>query len=122
MGTPGGREFLILIGLPLLLLALIILQFALAGGLRKLRPWVRIPVIILSIIGLIGFPLGTIISGYVLYLMLSAKSKMVFSTEYQRVIAQTPHIRYRSNLLVTVLVVLLVLVAVGSLGLLYSSR
>lgn len=110
-GTLGGYELALLIGSGLLILGLIVLQWKLAGGLRKLRPWVRIPIIIFSVIGLIGFPLGTIISGYILYLMLAAKSKMIFSPEYQQIIAETPHIRYKSSILKTVLVVILLVAA-----------
>ena len=92
-----------------------------AGGLRNLRPWVRIPTIILSIIGLIGFPLGTLISAYILYLMFAAKSKMVFSPEYREIIAATPHLRYRTSFLKTVLVVILIIAAFMALAFFYKS-
>jgi hypothetical protein len=119
-GAAGGSEVGMLIGGALLMLGLIVFQWILAGGLRKLRPWVRIPTIILSIIGLIGFPIGTLISGYILYLMLSAKSKMIFSPEYQQVIAATPHLRYRTSLLRTVLIVLLVIAVFMAIGFLIT--
>jgi hypothetical protein len=66
-------------------------------GLRTLRPWVRIPVGIFAGIGLLGFPLGTLISAYILYLLFSRKGAMVFSPGYQEIIRQTPHIRYRTS-------------------------
>lgn len=115
-GAAGGSEITILIVSALLMLGLIVLQWMLARGLRDLRPWVRIPTIILSIIGLLGFPLGTLISGYILYLMLSAKSKMIFSPEYRKIIADTPHLRYRTSFLKTVLVVILVIAAFMGIG------
>ena len=69
---------------------------------------------ILAGIGLIGFPIGTLISAYILYLLGSQKGVQVFSDEYAEVIAATPHIKYRSSKLVIVLVVLLVaLVVIG---------
>ena len=111
-----GSDLALIIGTSLLLLGLMILQWKLAGGLRNLRPWVRIPTIILSVIGLLGFPLGTLISGYILYLMLSAKSKMVFSPEYRQIIADTPHLRYRTSFLRTFLVVILVLAGFIAFG------
>ena len=120
-GAAGGSEVGMLIGGALLMLGLIVFQWILAGGLRKLRPWVRIPTIILSIIGLLGFPLGTLISGYILYLMFAAKSKMVFSPEYREIIAATPHLRYRTSFLKTVLVVILIIAAFMALAFFYKS-
>lgn len=49
------------------------LQIAIALGLGKLVPWSRIGATIVSCIGLIGFPIGTLISAYFLYLLLSQK-------------------------------------------------
>ncbi len=112
LGSMGGYEIALVLGGGLLIFALIVLQWKLATGLRQLRPWVRIPTIVLSIIGLIGFPLGTLLSAYILYLMFAAKSKMVFSPEYQQVIIDTPQIRYRSSVLKTVLVVILILAVI----------
>ncbi len=57
-------------------------QFSVGAGLRRLRSWARIPVGILSGIGLLGFPMGTIINGYILYLVFSEKGTTVFSPEY----------------------------------------
>ena len=94
------------------LLALGILQLWLAVGLRKLKKIVRIPTMILAGIGLIGFPIGTLISAYILYLLGSQKGVQVFSDEYAEVIAATPHIKYRSPKLIIVLFVLIVAVIV----------
>ncbi len=78
-------------------------------GLRKLRSWVRIPAVILSVIGLLGFPIGTLINGYILYLILSAKGKMVLSAEYQDIMQKTPHIKYRTSWIAwAILIVILV--------------
>jgi hypothetical protein len=78
-------------------------QFWLGHGLRKLKRWARIPTAILSGIGLLAVPIGTLINGYILYLIFSAKGKMVFSDEYREVMEQTPHIKYRTSLLVWIL-------------------
>lgn len=77
--------------------------------LRKLKPWVRIPVCILAAIGLLGFPIGTLINAYVLYLVLSKKGSVVLSPAYKEVIRATPHIRYRTPKWVIALLVLFVL-------------
>ena len=66
-------------------------------AIRRLKPWARWVAVVLSIPGLIGFPIGTIISIYFLYLLLCRKSAMVFSAPYQDVIAATPHIKYRTS-------------------------
>lgn len=80
-----------------------------AHGLRALDPGVKIPAGILAGIGLLGFPIGTLINGFVLYLLFSKKGAMVFSDEYKQVIAATPHIKYRTSIIVWFFVALLVL-------------
>jgi hypothetical protein len=88
-------------------------------GLRTLRPWVRIPVGILSGIGLLGVPLGTLINGYILYLIFCEKGSTVFSPQYAEVIRQTPHVKYRTALwlwiLLAVLIAIVVVVIVSAL-------
>ena len=121
LGSMGGYELALILGGGLLVFTLIVLQWKLATGLRQLRPSVRIPTIVLSIIGLIGFPLGTLISAYILYLMFASKSKMVFSPEYQQVITDTPHIRYRSSVLKSVLVVILILALILGIAAFYRN-
>jgi predicted nucleic acid-binding Zn ribbon protein len=95
----SGTVFMIIAGL----------SFVLGYGLRRLKPWARVPTAILSGFGLLGFPIGTIINAYIMYLVLCAKGKMVFSEEYRDVIAQTPHIKYRSSFLVWILVGIIIL-------------
>ena len=90
------------------------IQIFTAVGLRRLRAWARIPSGILSAIGLIGFPIGTLINGYILYLLFSPKGAMVFSDEYHEVMAQTPHIKYKTSIVVWIfLVLLLTIIAFG---------
>jgi len=66
-------------------------------GLRRLDRKVRAVAIGLSVIGLIGIPIGTIISAYFLYLLGGQKGKFVFSDEYARVRAATPEMKYRTS-------------------------
>ena len=92
-------------------------------AIRRLKSWARIPVGILSGIGLLGFPIGTLINGYILYLVFSEKGKMVFSEEYQAVVRQTPHIKQRTSIVVWILLgVLLVLLGLVIVGALVSVR
>ncbi|MBL9169003.1 MAG: DUF4339 domain-containing protein [Verrucomicrobiales bacterium] len=106
-----------------LLLLLGAAQLFVGSALRRLRPWARIPTAVLSAIGLVGFPLGTIINGYILYLVLGKKGKMVFSPEYAAVMEQTPHIKYRTSILIWVLLGVVVLfIALGLGALLLGTR
>ena len=77
---------------------------------RKLNKRSRLMVGILSGLGLLGFPIGTAINGYILYLVFGKKGKIVFSDEYKEAILATPHIKYRTSAFVWVLVGILVLV------------
>jgi len=106
---PGGVVFM------LALLALAVAQFFGGWGVRKFRPWARILGCVISAIGLLGFPVGTVINVYILYLFLSKKGRTIFSPEYQDVIAATPHIKYRTSIVVWIflaLVLALILFAV----------
>ena len=87
---------------------------AVGRGLRRLRRWVRIPVGVLSGLGLLGFPIGTLINGYILYLVFCKKGEMVFSGDYREVIDKTPHIRYRTSVLVWVVLGLILLLVVAA--------
>ena len=116
----GGAEAILTSGF---LLVLGIGQFWVGTGLRRLKTWARVPTGILSGLGLLAFPIGTLINGYVLYLIFGQKGKMVFSDEYRAVIEQTPHIKYRTSILVwIVLGLLLLLIAFGIIGAFVTRR
>src|SRR5262245_35020684 len=75
-------------GEPLLALVFVVVgvgQIFAGWGLRGLHQWARIVGIVLSVIGLIGFPIGTLISAYILYLLLSKKGRTIFAPGYQDV-------------------------------------
>ena len=103
----AGKEEAMTIPIGIGLVVLGLLQLWLAVGIRKLKRGAKIPAIILSVIGLIGIPIGTLISVYFLYLLCSQKGTMVFSDEYARVIAETPHIKYKTSIFVWILLALL---------------
>ena len=105
-----GREKVVSIGA--LLGALGVLELWLWSGLRKLRRNVRVPAMILAGIGLLGFPLGTIISAYILYVLGSKKGDRVFSDEYAQVIAATPHIKCNLSLVTKVVLAILIVLLV----------
>jgi hypothetical protein len=106
--TPGVR-----ITVVILCTGLGLFQFWVGRGLQKLKSWARIPTGILSGIGLLLFPLGTLINACILYLVFSKKGSMVFSPQYQQVIAATPHIKYKTHIIVWILFgLLIVLIAI----------
>ncbi len=82
-------------------------------GIRKLRPWARTTSIVLAAIGLLGFPLGTLLNGYILYLMLAKKGKRIFEDDYKDIIEATPHVKYRTSIVVWIFLGLLVLAIAG---------
>ena len=101
--APGPVE----LGLVLFLFAIAIALFFGGHWLRRLDRRARFVVAIFSGLGLVQIPIGTIIHGYILWLVFSRKGSVVFSAHYQKAISCTPHIKYRSS---KVLIVLLVVV------------
>ncbi len=85
------------------------LQFQVGRWLRVLNPKARTPATIFAILGLLGFPFGTLINGYILYLLRSKKGDMVFSESYREVITATPHIKYKTSIAIWILLGVLVL-------------
>ena len=99
------------------------LPFQVGRWLRALNPKARTPATALSILGLFGFPVGTLINVYILYLLRSKKGAMVFSDHYHEIVAATPHIKYKTSLVVWIFVGLLVfLLALALIIPLFASR
>lgn len=86
------------------------LQFGTGYGLRRLHPASRSRAILLSVLWLLYVPLGTLVGGHFLWLMNSARGKYVFMPEYKQVIEQTPHIKYKTSIVVWIFVGLVVFV------------
>jgi hypothetical protein len=108
--TAGGAVDGMLVAAGLAVSALSIVYLGSGWGLRALRPWARVPAVVLAAIGLLGFPIGTLINAYILWLLLSRKGRTVLSAEYAAVVKVTPHIKYRTSIVVWA--------ALGMLGLL----
>lgn len=97
-----------------LFLAISIAQLLGGRAMQKLNPKGKVFAIIISAIGLLGFPCGTLISGYLLYLLLSQKGEMVFSDRYKEIMQATPHIKYKTSIIVWIFLFLLLgLIAFG---------
>lgn len=106
-GQAGGNGFAFGLVIMILMLGIGALQFSTGLGMRKVRPWVKIPATILAALGLLSFPVGTLINLYVLYLLHSKKGQVVLAESYQNIIAQTPEIKYKTSMIVKVLAVIL---------------
>ena len=108
----------------------VVISAGLGYGLRNLQQWARwimivlmgLSLVLLAVMvmalavmspaiaagSLVGGALPGLFVGYIFYLMASAKGSMVFSTEYSEVIRQTPHVKYKTSIIVKVLLGLLV--------------
>jgi hypothetical protein len=95
-------------------------QLLVGVGLRGLKPWCRIPAIVLAALGLCAVPIGTLINGYILYLVASQKGATIMTEEYRHIIEQTPHIVFRTSLTNWILLILFLLVGIGIIGLLLT--
>jgi hypothetical protein len=105
------RSFLIIMA-PIYL-GLGALSIAVGRGLRTLQPWARTVCLILSFLGLLGFPVGTLVNAYILYLLISAQGKRVFEDDYRGIVAATPHIKYRTSIVAWVILGVLLLAIVA---------
>lgn len=111
-GAPNAPDgaMLLLVG------AIGVAQFFAGWGVRAFRPWGRVVGIVLSAIGLLAFPIGTIINGYILYLFLAKKGRTIFSPKYQEVVAATPHVRYKVSIVVWIFLALILAFIVIGIG------
>ena len=71
IGTVGG-------GIALLILVLSIPDIVVGFGLLGFRPWARILGIVLCVLGLFHFPLGTAVSVYGLWVLFSPETEALF--------------------------------------------
>ena len=118
------------IGITALFLALGILGFWVGYGIRKLSPAARMVAGVLtginlaiSIFGLPTSVVAILINTYILSLLFSKKGAMVFSAPYKDIIAATPHVKYKTSMIVWIILGLIVLLVVGGVAaLLFSAR
>ncbi len=104
LGPLPGAMIIVILGL---------IQGATGIGLRRLQPWSRIPAIILSAIGLLAFPLGTIINALILINIAGKKGKRILSSDYKDIVAMTPHVKQKTSIWVIILLVILAIFLIG---------
>lgn len=85
-------------------------------GLRRLLASARTGAILLSVLGLLNFPLGTLINLYVLYLLLSKKGGKVFSADYKRILEETRQFKYRTPIFLWIVIGVIVILAAVALS------
>jgi len=126
---PGGPQVdtvgpgIMLLGFAVVVLAISCLQLYAGRSMQTLNASGKIPAVIISVIGLLGFPCGTMISAFALYLLLSPKGEMVYSPQYKEIVQATPHIRYKTSIIVWILLfILLGVIASGIIAALVSGR
>lgn len=93
---PTGRGVLV-IGLGIAIGGIAYYLFVICERLRSLSPKARKPAIVISTVGLLGFPFGTLASVYMLSLLLGERGRFVFSEQYQTLRAKTPELKYRQT-------------------------
>lgn len=104
------------------LAGLAVLAGVVAAGLRNLRRWASILAAlwsaILVVAGLLNLPRSIIqllIFAFILWLMVSPKGIFVTSARYRAIIAQTPHVKRRTSVVVSVLLVLILLIVASGI-------
>jgi hypothetical protein len=122
-GLSAGNAGPVEVGMMVLFPLLGILGFWVGYGLRKLSSAARVVAgvltginLALSIFGLPKSVIAILINTYILNLLFSKKGAMVFSAPYKEVIAATPHIKYKTSIVVWIVLgifVLAILIGVG---------
>lgn len=80
------------------------LHIGIGWALIKLRNCARIIAGIFAIPGLVGIPIGTLISGYIIYSLFSKKAKYVCSIDYKKVISETPDIKCPIPIMIIIII------------------
>jgi hypothetical protein len=83
------------IGIGLLVLSAV--SFVVGWGVRRLRRRAGAAAVVLSAITVLAFPIGTVIGGYVLYVLLTAKGRRVLAPDYADIVAATPYMKCRTS-------------------------
>jgi hypothetical protein len=91
--------------------------FVIVGGvtfwagslLRNLDRKAFVPAVIVAAFGLLAIPIGTLINGFILYLLLCDKGRFVLSDPYRDVVAATPQYQWKTALWVKIIIGLMVL-------------
>lgn len=108
-------------------LAVVSLVFGLASvvvawGLRGLQRWAASAAAVLSALSLPVFPFGTVIGGFVLVLLRSAKGRRVFARDYASIVAATPHLEPGGSRLVWIVFAVAAVLGIATLVFVFVLR
>ncbi len=92
-----------------------VLSIVVGRGIRTLQPWARTICIVLAVIGLLAFPVGTMINAYILYLLHAEKGKRIFKEDYAAIMAATPGVKYRTSPVVWIVLGIILLVVAAAI-------
>jgi hypothetical protein len=131
VGEANAEQIGFVVGGALVYVVMSSVHLALGIGLRKLQTWARwtdvalislsLMMLVIGIVGMammriypavIGYLIGGLIPGYMLYLLVSSKAATMFSPEYKTIIARTPHLKYRTSFMLKILLALFVAILV----------
>jgi hypothetical protein len=90
-----------------------LVSIAIAHWLRHFFSGGRLSIGVLSAFAMLGFPFLALVNAYVLYLLFSRKGAMVFSSEYQEIMRQTPHMKYGTAVVIWELCLMLAALMIG---------
>lgn len=114
LGGPGApTDAAVSFGIAAVYALFAVAWLVLGYGFRRMRPWVRIPGGILSGLGLVAIPIGTVINSWILWIMFCAKGQVILSPSYDAIVAATPHVKYRWTIGDKIATTILVLVVLG---------
>ena len=105
--TRGGNAAVVL-GTMLLTGAISLGVLVTGLDMRRLRARARVGGSILAVLSLLGFPMGTLIGCYALYLLHGKKGQVVFGPDYARIVELTPQVKYKTSIIVWIALGLLV--------------
>ncbi|MCB9763720.1 MAG: hypothetical protein H6739_28380 [Alphaproteobacteria bacterium] len=115
--SAGGNERVVLALLLGFYMVVGAINLYVGVGLRRLNPGVKLAATLLACLSLLSIPIGTLMGGYLLYLLHSQKGKVVMSPTYAEIRAATPHIVYKTSPLAWAIIGLMVLFFVGLIAL-----
>ncbi|MBL4849248.1 MAG: hypothetical protein JKY65_27290 [Planctomycetes bacterium] len=96
MGVLGEVDFSTLSALFMLVLASGVLGFLAGAGLLAMKPWGRALATLLSAIGMVAFPIGTLAGAYSLWVLHGEKGQRIFAADYRQIVGATPKVRRAS--------------------------
>ncbi len=121
LGGLGGRQSVTrfpVAGFSALFVVLGLLGIFVGRGIRHLRPWARTTAIVLASLGCIASlarpSVGILVQIYILYLLFSKKGRRIFESDYPDIVAATPEIKYRTSVVIWVLLGLVILAVVAA--------